>query len=77
MNQLVQELDEKLRTLDPDRARHLESLVREAIDQVQLEEQGNGPSEWPAGYFEDTAGALAGEEFERPAQGELPRRDEW
>ena len=27
---------------------------------------------WPAGYFERTAGALTGEEFERPSQG-LPR----
>ena len=34
-------------------------------------------SSWPAGYFDTTAGALAGEEFERPAQGELPRRDVW
>ena len=26
---------------------------------------------WPPGYFERTAGALAGEPFERPPQGEL------
>ncbi len=32
---------------------------------------------WPDGYFEQTAGALAGEEFERPPQGELPSRDDW
>ncbi len=32
---------------------------------------------WPDGYFEQTAGALAGEEFERPPQGELPSRDNW
>jgi hypothetical protein len=30
---------------------------------------------WPAGYFERTAGALAGEEFERPPQGELADPD--
>jgi len=34
-------------------------------------------SRWPAGYFEKTAGALAGEDFLRPSQGELPRRDDW
>ena len=34
-------------------------------------------SVWPAGYFEQTAGALAGEDFERPPQGELPVREDW
>ena len=77
MNQLVQELDEKLRTLDPIRARHLELLVREAMDQVQQEETPDSAPGWPTGYFETTAGALAGEEFERPPQGECPRRDDW
>ncbi|HUG67057.1 MAG TPA: hypothetical protein VMM76_04870 [Pirellulaceae bacterium] len=37
----------------------------------------NSSPEWPDGYFEQTAGALAGEEFERPPQGELPSRDDW
>ena len=32
---------------------------------------------WPAGYFEQTAGALVGEDFERPPQGGLPRREAW
>ena len=34
-------------------------------------------SDWPVGYFEETAGKLAGEEFQRPEQGELPQRDAW
>jgi hypothetical protein len=63
---------EKLRTLDPVRARHLENLVRKALNEV-----GNLPPEWPAGFFELTSGALAGEEFERPIRGEFPRRDDW
>ena len=41
----------------------------------------NGPPEpiaaWPANYFDETAGALAGEDFERPTQGEQPRRENW
>ena len=37
---------------------------------------GNG-HDWPAGYFERTAGALAGEQFERPAQGEVAAREQW
>lgn len=32
---------------------------------------------WPAQYFEQTAGSLANENFERPSQGELPKRDAW
>lgn len=34
----------------------------------------SGATSWPAGYFEQTAGALAGENFERPPQGDLPKR---
>jgi hypothetical protein len=48
---------------------------------IALQESARGESErpsiWPAGYFEQTAGALAGEEFERPPQGELPEREAW
>ena len=32
---------------------------------------------WPPGYFDQTAGSLAGEEFERPPQGEFPQRENW
>jgi predicted DNA-binding antitoxin AbrB/MazE fold protein len=32
---------------------------------------------WPSGYFAQTAGALAAEQFERPLQGELPKREGW
>ena len=77
MNQLAQTLDEKLRTLDPARARILESLVRDALRRAEQDQLGDTPSGWPAGYFEQTAGALAGEEFERPPQGDLPVRDDW
>jgi hypothetical protein len=77
MNQLLQDLDKKLRTLDADRARHLELLVREAMDQVEQEKPADSNSAWPTGYFEATAGALAGEDFERPPQGDMPRRDDW
>ena len=36
-----------------------------------------GIAAWPSGYFEQTAGALAGENFERPSQGNLPQREVW
>ena len=32
---------------------------------------------WPAGYFQKTAGAFAGEPFERPAQLPFEKREEW
>jgi len=34
-------------------------------------------AKWPSGYFEETAGALADEQFERPPQGDLPSREDW
>ena len=47
------------------------------VDTVEQDVADKPRSHWPAGYFDTTAGALAGEEFERPEQGELPRRDVW
>ena len=48
---------------------------------IALQESARGeperPSTWPADYFEQTAGAMEGEEFERPPQGELPEREAW
>ena len=37
---------------------------------LDIGDTGESASERPAGYFERTAGALAGEPMERPAQGE-------
>jgi hypothetical protein len=77
MTQLAQELDDRLKQLGPVQARYLEKLVREALlraEQLSLSATGDN---WPPSYFERTAGALAGEEFERPPQGELPKRNEW
>lgn len=44
---------------------------------VTEEAETTAPLDWPDSYFEQTAGALAGEEFERSSQGELPSRDDW
>lgn len=77
MNRLAEQLDEKLRTLDPPRAQYLESLVRKAFVRAERDELCESESGWPVGYFEQTSGALAGEEIERPPQGDLPRRDDW
>lgn len=77
MTQIAEELDARLKTLGPFQARYLETLVREALSRAeQMAVAANG-DDWPAGYFERTAGVLAGEEYDRPPQGELPTRDEW
>jgi hypothetical protein len=42
---------------------------------VRLEIATAGANQWPADYFERTAGALASEPLERPAQGDAPLRE--
>jgi hypothetical protein len=37
----------------------------------------DSPSAWPLNYFDQTSGALEGDRFERPAQGEQPPRKTW
>jgi predicted DNA-binding antitoxin AbrB/MazE fold protein len=32
---------------------------------------------WPQGYFDQTAGALTNEHFERPSQGNQSQRESW
>ena len=44
---------------------------------LEIAQAGEPATRWPAGYFERTAGALAGEPMERPAQGDVPAREVW
>lgn len=74
MNRIAEELDQKLRELGPERARSLMSLVRKAINQVDREESSTTDG-WPDGYFEQTAGALAGEPLDRATQSEPTLRE--
>lgn len=67
MSSIAQELDQQMSLLDPTTARRVEQLVRDALALAKTAKSGA----WPAGYFEQTAGALAGEQFERPEQGTL------
>jgi hypothetical protein len=45
--------------------------------QVRLDILRSGEQQWPVGYFERTAGAIADEPMERPTQGEAPAREAW
>jgi len=76
MTAIAKELDDLLNRLDPQRAKSLENLVRDALALAAVEPGVNGDN-WPEDYFQKTAGAFAGERFERPPQGELPLRDKW
>ena len=80
MNALVQELDRQLSHLDPETAARVERLVRDALalaeDGAPAKGSPGGP-QWPPGYFDRTAGSLAGERFDRAEQGAVPDRGEW
>jgi len=67
MTAIAKELDARLRALDPQTAAHVEKLVREALALVDGR-AANGHSDWPAGYFDETAGSFANERIERPEQ---------
>ena len=78
MPSLSQDLEATLQGLDRHRARYLENLVRDAMALAQATLSPPGAdSGWPADYFDETAGALADEVFERPKQGDLPHRETW
>ncbi len=79
MTAIATELDRKLQTLDPQAAAYLEQLVREVLQQVE-----QSPTEPPTSeaviahraHIAKFAGIWAGEDFERPPQGESERREE-
>ena len=47
------------------------------VDKAPAAAARDAASEWPSGYFEQTAGALADEPFERPVQGAAEQRENW
>ena len=71
ITQIAQELDARLKNLGPFQARYLETLVREAMVRAEQLPVSSTGDDWPPSYFERTAGALAGEEFERQPQSDL------
>ena len=78
MTSLIQELEQRLQDLDPDTARMVEQLVRDALALAGSHSRGTNSADGrPEGYFQRTAGSLAGEPFDRPDQGEVPPAKEW
>ena len=76
MSRISEELDAKLNELDPLRAKSLIILVRRAIKEVEQMEPSS-LSDWPEGYFEQTAGSFLDEPLERSPQGAPTIRDSW
>ena len=77
MKAIAEELDRQLAQLDAPLAEQVERLVRDALALAGESSKRAAINRWPDGYFERTAGALAGEEFERPKQGNQPEREAW
>lgn len=77
MSNIVEELDAALKSLAPDVARRLERLVWDAIALADIPPEKTDANGWPEGYFERTAGCLAGQDFERPEQLPLKKREPW
>lgn len=69
MNTLTAQLAQILSELDDRSARALERLVRDAMElarRAQVNDAAVIKQGWPAGYFEQTAGSFAAEEFDLP-----------
>ena len=77
MTALAQQLDELLRTVDEETGRRVQQIVRDALALAEIAQEGRGAAHWPAGYFQQTAGSLVGERFERPVQGQVETREAW
>lgn len=77
MKAIARELDRRLAQLDASIAEQVERLVRDALALASESEKRAAKNGWPDGYFERTAGALAGEILERPQQGDAPEREAW
>ena len=76
MNATAIELDQKLRTFDPQTAASVEKLVRDAL---QLAEQTRSVAaqESHREFIQRMAGSFGDEPFERPPQGEFEKREDW
>jgi len=77
MHKVVEELDQRLSQLDRATAEQVERLVRDALALAGDSAHAPASQQWPEGYFERTAGALAGERIDRPQQGSSPTREAW
>ena len=75
MNAIALELDQKLQRLDPETAASVEQLVRDALHLA--ENKRANAATWPTGFWQNIRADWGDEPFERPAQGEFEKREDW
>jgi hypothetical protein len=72
---LIQELMRQPEPVLQKMRQHLDALVR--LEGQNGNSNRGTKSGWPQEYFKHTAGAFAGEVFERPAQLPFEKREDW
>ncbi len=78
MTAIAVELDQKLRELDPKTAASVEQLVRDALQLAEHKARSDAAASVShRAHIERFAGIWAGDDFERPPQGEYEKREEW
>jgi hypothetical protein len=77
MSAIAEQLDAKLKALDPKAASSLEKLVRDALELVEAQNGAAQPERLPPDFFTRIAGKFGSEPFERPPQGEFEKREAW
>jgi hypothetical protein len=74
---LIQELMKQPEPVLLEMREHLDALIKPGAHNGNGDGAKTTASSWPQKYFEHTAGAFAGENFERPAQLPFEKREEW
>jgi hypothetical protein len=80
MTAIAAELDRKLQSLDPETAALLERLVRDALQRADKRPTAAADAKALAEHrvhIAKFAGIWAGDDFERPPQGQFEKREDW
>ena len=77
MSAISEQLDAKLKMLDPKAAFSLEKLVRDALELVETQNGAARTGRLPPDFFARIAVEFGGEPFERPSQGDFEKREGW
>jgi len=77
MSVISEQLDAKLKMLEPKAAFSLEKLVRDALEPVENQNAAAVAERLPHDFFTRIAAEFGGEPFERPPRGDLERREGW
>lgn len=81
MTDLALEVDRVLSSLAPIARRNFEHEVRLLLKRAEVKSPWDGvpldAKGYPIGYFEQTAGALAGEPFDEPEELPMQVREDW